>query len=50
MACPGCKLFRFPEEEIVKKGKKAWVIRTCRICGYKDIEELKANRRHDEDD
>lgn len=50
MACPGCKLVRFPDQELVKKGKKTWLIRTCRVCKYKDLEEYTLDRRNREDD
>lgn len=48
MACPGCKLLRYPDEEIVTKTKKRWLIRTCRVCKYKDI-EIYDPRKHEED-
>lgn len=37
--CLGCGLLRYPEIEIVKKGRKKWKITTCRVCKYHDIQE-----------
>lgn len=41
--CPNCKLTRFPDEDVVRKDKKLYMIRLCRVCKYQDIEELKYN-------
>jgi hypothetical protein len=38
--CPQCKNDRFPEETVVKEKRQKYVIYTCRICKYKDIERL----------
>lgn len=46
--CPECKLLRYPEEEIVKKGRKAWLVITCRVCGYKDLRDIKAEKPKDD--